>query len=90
MRAGGTCPGPLAPLPAQCSLHLWRTFPSPPHPLSLPRPPHAQDLSIDVYGRKAQEEAAAKVAGGKAVAAADKAAEPQEDEADDMDALLSV
>lgn len=65
--------------------------PEPLNALPSPLPPTLkQDLSIDVYGRKAKEEAAAKVAGGKAAPAADKAAEPQEDEADDMDALLSV
>ncbi len=53
-----------------------------------PRPPSLQDLSIDVYGRKAKEEAAAKVAGSKAPAPAAKAEEVEEE--DDMDALLSV
>lgn len=44
-----------------------------------------QDLSIDVYGRKAKDGAAASAAGGAAGAAAQ-----DEEEADDMDALLSV
>ncbi|EFN58417.1 hypothetical protein CHLNCDRAFT_140366 [Chlorella variabilis] len=48
-----------------------------------------QDLSIDVYGRTAKEEAAAKLA-ESAEAAAPAAASEEEEEADDMDALLSV
>lgn len=58
---------------------------TPPPPSACPL---AQDLSIDVYGRKAKEEAAAKVAGSKAPAPAAKAEEVEEE--DDMDALLSV
>ena len=47
-----------------------------------------QDLSIDVYGRTAKEEAAAKLA--ESAEAAAPAAASEEEEADDMDALLSV
>jgi hypothetical protein len=54
-----------------------------PHVRPCPRLP--QDLSIDVYGRKAKEEAAAALAGSAPAAPQDAEAEE-----DDMDALLSV
>ena len=59
-------------------------------PPALPPSPPCQDLSIDVYGRKAKEEAAAKVSSSKAAAAAPAAKAEEEEEEDDMDALLSV
>lgn len=43
-----------------------------------------------MYGRKAKEEAAAKVAGGKVDEPAPAAKAEEEEEEDDMDALLSV
>ncbi len=45
-----------------------------------------QDISIDVYGRQAKENAAAAVSSN----APSVAAAGEEEEADDMDALLSV
>lgn len=70
---------------AVAARRLQLLTPAPP-PVCLRCP---QDLSIDVYGRKAKEEAAAKVAGGKADEPA-PAAKAEAEEEDDMDALLSV
>lgn len=59
------------------------------HPLRSRRLLHntpVQDISIDVYGRQAKENAAAAVSSN--APSADAVAD--EEEADDMDALLSV